>query len=245
PALPDTVKLEGLVDAPDPQARHQTILNILSSTSAIPAAFDIVLTPQEVISIFINGPCDLGVTRKSSLFFFVFRRINCRAATNTLTVTNTGPIAEGTLTVSATNISGTDNLFCNMITGGAPFAINIPLAHCTVPPGINGPVALWITSDNNPLINSVVDRDTTKQVAGPAIFFVDSQSEMLGSMVLSSGTNGAPSSTQTTTISPDEASSIIAGAATQTAALSSSTGSSGSDGANGAAAAPTSTHECL
>jgi len=223
--LDDPVLLDSAASILTIEARHQTILNILAGASAIPAAFDIALTPQEVISIaggFIDGPCDLGVT-----------------PTNPLTVTNTGAISQGTtLTVSAANITGTDNLFCNMITGGAPFAVNMPLAQCVVPPGINGPVALWITSDNNPLINNVVDRDTTKQIAGPAIFFVDSASEMLGSMVRSTGTNGSPSSTETSTISPDEASSIIAGAATQTASSSSSTGSSDS---NGAAAPPAST----
>lgn len=129
-----------------------------------------------------------------------------------------------------------------MIVGGAPFAINLPLDQCNIPPGINGPVAVWVTSDANPLINNVIDRDTTKQVAGPALLFVDSQPEMLGQLVRTSGTNSGSSSTTTSTITPEEASSIIAGAATQTADSSSSTGGSSSDGgANGAAAPPAST----
>ncbi|KAJ7896001.1 ferritin-like domain-containing protein [Mycena olivaceomarginata] len=207
-------------------ARHQTLLNILAGQSSIPSAFDIALTPQEVLSIaggFVDGPCDLGLT-----------------ATNPLTITNSGsPQAGDLLQFKATNITGTDGLFCNMIVGGAPFAINLPLDQCNVPPGINGPVAVWVTSDSNPLINNVIDRDTTKQVAGPAFIFVDSQPEMLGQLVRTSGTNGGASSTTTSTISPEEASSIIAGAATQTADSSSSTNGSSSDGgANGAAGSP-------
>jgi hypothetical protein len=47
------------------EARHQTILNVLSDGTAIPQAFDIPLAPPEVLAIaspFITGTCDLGVT---------------------------------------------------------------------------------------------------------------------------------------------------------------------------------------
>jgi hypothetical protein len=47
------------------EARHQTVLNILSKNgTAIPSAFDIGLMPNEVLALaspFIDGPCDLGV----------------------------------------------------------------------------------------------------------------------------------------------------------------------------------------
>jgi hypothetical protein len=47
------------------EARHQTILNILSSIgTAIPNAFDFALTPSEVLALvgpFFNGSCDVGV----------------------------------------------------------------------------------------------------------------------------------------------------------------------------------------
>ncbi|KAJ7932778.1 ferritin-like domain-containing protein [Mycena leptocephala] len=179
--IDDPVLLDAAGSILTTEARHQTLLNVLSGEgSGIPSAFDIALTPQEVVSIaapFIDGPCDLGVT-----------------PTNTLTVTNSGPIKVGDMiTVSATNISGTDNLFCNMILGGMPFAYNVPLSQCTVPAGVNGPIALWITSDDNPLINNVVNRDTTKQVAGPAIFFVDTQPEALGALVRGGSSSGSGS----------------------------------------------------
>ncbi|KAJ7047816.1 ferritin-like domain-containing protein [Mycena alexandri] len=225
--LDDPVLLDAAASILTVEARHQTMLNILAGASSIPQAFDIPLTPQEVLSIaggFITGDCPTGIT-----------------PTNPLTVTNTAPLQAGDLvTVSAANVSGTDNLFCNMMVGGAPFSINLPLASCNVPQGINGPVAIWITSDQQPLANNVVDRATTQQVAGPAIVFIDSQPEMLGAMVRGSSSGGAGSSTSTTTISPDQASSIIAGAA---ATATSGSSSSGSGAANGAAApaAPAST----
>jgi hypothetical protein len=221
--LDDPVLLDSAASILTVEARHQTLLNVLSGASSIPSAFDIALTPQEVLSIadgFVSGPCDLGLN-----------------ATNPLTITNTNPQPGDLLQFTGTNVTGNNNLFCNMIVGGAPFAINLPISQCNVPQGINGPVMVWITSDDDPLVNNVVDRATTQQVAGPGLIFVDSQSELLGQMVRNTGTNGAPSSTETTTISPDQASSIIAGAATQTASSSSSTDAS----SNGAAAAPAST----
>lgn len=45
------------------EARHQTVLNILSGNKAIPQAFDIAFTPSEVLAVaspFISG-CDIGV----------------------------------------------------------------------------------------------------------------------------------------------------------------------------------------
>jgi hypothetical protein len=48
------------------EARHQTILNILSGDgTAISNAFDFALTPNEVLALaspFFMGPCDVGVS---------------------------------------------------------------------------------------------------------------------------------------------------------------------------------------
>jgi Ferritin-like domain len=50
------------------EARHQTVLNILSGTgTAIPAAFDVPFTPSEVLAIaqpFISG-CSIGIPGSS------------------------------------------------------------------------------------------------------------------------------------------------------------------------------------
>ncbi|KAF7349354.1 hypothetical protein MSAN_01725200 [Mycena sanguinolenta] len=152
------------------EARHSTLLNVFSGTgSSIPSPFDIGLTPQEVLGIaggFISGSCDLGIT-----------------ATNPLTVTNQNITSGTLLAVTANGISGTDNLFCNMLQGGNTTMTNLPLAQCNVPTGTNGPVALWITNSSTPLSGDVTTRATDAQVAGPAIFFVDSQPEALGQMV--------------------------------------------------------------
>jgi len=217
--LQDPILLDAAASIMTNEARHQTLLNILSGQgSAIPQAFDIPLTPQEVSSIagpFITGTCNTGIT-----------------ATNALTITNSGSIAVGTqLTFSGNNVQSSGQ-FCQMITGGLPISITLPIESCSVPSGINGPVAVWITSDDQPLINNVIDRATTQQIAGPAIFFVDSQPEILGGLVRGSGTNSSASSTTTTTISPEQAASIIAGA--------SSTAAAGSTG-DAAAAVPAST----
>jgi hypothetical protein len=80
------------------ESRHQTILNILSGTgTAIPAAFDIALSPSEVLAMaspFIDGPCDLGVP-----------------ANPTLTITNQGPAQPGTLlTFSSSAMKGSTDV---------------------------------------------------------------------------------------------------------------------------------------
>jgi hypothetical protein len=181
------------------EARHQTILNVLSGTgTAIPAAFDIPLAPNEILAIagpFFDGPCDLGVP-----------------ANPTLAITNTGAVAPGTrLTFSSSAINGsTDNLFCQMMLGGQPNSIALPFNNCVVPPGINGPVAIFITSDDQPLVNNVRDRASTQLVAGPTMAFIDTQPQTLGSLVR--GSNSTVTSTSTITISPAEVSALIASA---------------------------------
>jgi hypothetical protein len=205
--LDDPTLLDAAASILTVEARHQTALNILSGTgTSIPSAFDVGLEPGEVASIagaFIDGPCDLGVN-----------------ATNPLTLTNTGPISPGTLlTFSATGVSGTDGLFCNMITGGATESINLPLASCNVPQNVTGPVALWITSDSNPIPNDVIARGKTTQLAGPAITFVDTTPDVLVQLVRGSSTSGGSGSSSNSTSTGDS-------------------GSTSSGSANGQAAAP-------
>jgi len=200
------------------EARHQTILNVLSGTgTAIPSAFDIAFTPSEVLALaspFLAGPCDLGVP-----------------ANTPLSITNTGLVAPGTLlTFSADTLNDTlQNVHCQMILGGAHASLSFPINECVVP-DINGPVAIWLTSDGQPLINNVRDRATAQLVAGPTFAFIDTKPEVLGS--LARGGADIPvvqESTSTRTISPGEASSIIAGigiatpGATDTAAFTSAT----------------------
>ena len=78
------------------EARHQTILNVLNSGTAIPQAFDFALTPNEVLAIagsFISG-CDLGVRPNPPL-----------------AITNNGTVAPGTLlTFASPAINGSTDV---------------------------------------------------------------------------------------------------------------------------------------
>ena len=93
-----------------------------------------------------------------------------------------------------------------MLVGGLPFSISLPLSQCVVPDGINGPVALWVTSDLQPLVNNPRDRAIDKLVAGPTIAFIDTKPQLLGQMARTLG--GVPP-TVTNTITPDQAVSIL------------------------------------
>ncbi|KAH6915493.1 ferritin-like domain-containing protein [Coprinopsis sp. MPI-PUGE-AT-0042] len=178
------------------EARHQTVLNILSGTgTAIPNAFDFALTPSEVLALagpFFDGPCDLGVPANAAL-----------------AVTNTGAIGPGTkLTFSSSAITDQPNLHCQMLVGGKATAIPFPINDCVVPSDINGPVAIFVTSDAQPLLNNVRDRATTQLVAGPALAFIDIQPQTIGQLARGSGV----AATSTSTISPSQASGVVAGA---------------------------------
>jgi hypothetical protein len=189
------------------EARHQTILNIINLGDPIPAAFDIALTPSEVLAIaggFISG-CSLGIP-----------------ANPALTVTNTGAITAGTqLTFKSPAINGsvsTDSLFCQMLVGGMPTAIPLAFNQCIVPAGINGPVAIFITTDGQPLANNVVERATTQLLAGPLMTFIDNAPSAFGQSIRTatsgSGSGSATTTASTQTITPEQAQSLMASAST-------------------------------
>ncbi|KAF5322863.1 hypothetical protein D9619_001244 [Psilocybe cf. subviscida] len=199
--LTDPVLLTSAASILTVEARHQTILNVLSgSGTAIPSAFDIALTPSEVLALagpFFDGPCDLGIPANPGL-----------------SLTNTGSVGVGTqlsfTSPAITSANDTSKFFCQMLVGGAFSSIALPFDNCVVPAGINGPVAIFITSDGQPLLNNVRDRATTQLVAGPLMAFIDTQPQMLGQLARQGSDSNSPSSTSTRTISPAEASSIIA-----------------------------------
>jgi hypothetical protein len=211
------------------EARHQTILNVLSGGSSIPQSFDIPLAPQEVLAIaggFISG-CDLGITPNAAL-----------------TISNTGSVGPGTLLqFSSPALNGsTDGFFCQMLLGGAAFSISLPIGQCTVPAGINGPVAVFVTSDDQPLNGNVVDRQSNALIAGPAMAFIDTVPEALSQLVLgnsnnSSGNGAAPpppsTSTSTSTLQPAQASSLLSSLGSSPTGLPPSNGTnSPSNGTN-------------
>ena len=100
-------------------------------------------------------------------------------------------------------------LFCQMLIGGLPNTISLPLSQCVVPAGINGPVALWITSDSQPLLGNPVDRAVDKQVAGPTIAFIDTEPQLLGQMAR---TPSGPQPSVPTTLTLEQASSVLSDA---------------------------------
>ena len=103
-----------------------------------------------------------------------------------------------------------------MLIGGMPFSLSLPMSQCVVPAGINGPVAIWITSDDQPLNGGAVDRQSNAIVAGPLMTFIDAQPDGLGSLVRNNGQSGASGSgssagpSTTITVNPSQASSILA-----------------------------------
>ncbi|VDC03276.1 unnamed protein product [Peniophora sp. CBMAI 1063] len=185
------------------EARHQTILNTLNGGAAIPGAFDLPLLPNEVLAIagpFLTGSgCELNVT-----------------ANQPITVTNTDAIVPGTtLSLTSPAINGsTDGLFCQMLQGGMPFSMSLPLSACTVPTGMTGPVAVFVTKDMQPLNNNARDRSAASVLAGPAMIFIDDAPQALSALIKTGGGN----STVISFMTPDQASSVLASAsATATA----------------------------
>jgi hypothetical protein len=80
-----------------------------------------------------------------------------------------------------------NSLFCQMIVGGASFSTTLPLYECVVPNGINGPVVVFVTKDNQPIANDVVNRNPNSLVAGPTILYIDTSSQMLSQIIVNGG----------------------------------------------------------
>ncbi|KAH7343602.1 ferritin-like domain-containing protein [Rhizoctonia solani] len=182
------------------EARHQTVLNMLNGGVAIPAAFDIALSPSQVLAIaggFISG-CDLGIP-----------------ANPVLKVTNTGAVAPGTsLTFDSPALAGLDRatLSCQMMTGGVASAAVFPIDQCVVPQGLEGPVYIYVTNSTQPLLNSQQNQNVGSIVAGPTGAFIDTRQES-ASALFKSGGQLSPGST-TSTITPEQASQIAGGGQT-------------------------------
>lgn len=150
-----------------------------------------------------------------------------------------------------------------MLVGGLPFSISLPIDQCVVPEGINGPVALFVTSDDQPLNGNAVQRGSNALVAGPTMAFIDSVPDTLSQTVFNkNGTSGAPpppppppASASTETLPPAQASALLSSIAASsspspspTPANNNSNNPSSGGGGNGAIAngikmipAPTST----
>lgn len=163
------------------ESRHSTVLNIFESATAISQPFDLAFLPNEVLAIagsFIKG-CDLGIP-----------------ANPALKVTNTGSVTCGTsLTFSSPALNSSTNGFhCQMLAAGMPFSLSLPISQCVVPQGLNGAVAIWITSDDQPLNGGVVDRQSNAIVAGPLLTFIDIEIDEVSVLIRKKGGSGSSGS---------------------------------------------------
>lgn len=185
------------------EARHQSVLNLFQGIAPVPQPFDIPLLPNEVLALagpLIKG-CDLGIKPNSELIII-----------NTVII-----VAGVRLEFSSSAFSGIPSGYhCQMLVGGLPFSIPLPMGECVVPEGINGPVAIWITSDEQPLNAGAVDRQSNAIIAGPAMTFIDSPAPDAMSELFrkTSGSSSNSSdvtsvSASTTTVTPPEATSMI------------------------------------
>jgi len=201
------------------EARHQSFLNTISGATATPQPFDIALTPPQVLALaggFITG-CDLGIP-----------------ANDPIAITNKGAVTPGTkLTFDSPALAkaGGKELSCQMLTGGGnATALSFPLDQCIVPSGINGPVAIFLTTDPQPLAANVVTQNASQILAGPTLAFIDTEPDALGSIVRK-GSNPVGTSNQ---VSQDQAQSDLAqasGSVTSPAATGSSSAATGSSSA--------------
>ena len=144
-------------------------------------------------------------------------------ANPTLVITNPGPVQPGTLlTFQSSTMTGPQNgLFCQMMMGGLPFSLSLPISQCVVPGGVNGPIAVFITNDTQPIANDAVNRTPNSLVAGPTILYVDTDTQTLGQFVVNGGnqgTNGTgPTESFSRVVDPAAAAAIMSGMSTPAA----------------------------
>jgi len=87
-----------------------------------------------------------------------------------------------------------NSLSCQMLVGGATTALVMPASSCIIPATtsggpLNGLVAVFLTSNAQPLTTSLKDQPQNV-VAGPALIFVDSnQQEVLSQVYIVKGLN--------------------------------------------------------
>jgi hypothetical protein len=103
--------------------------------------------------------------------------------------------------------------------------------ECIVPSGVNGPVAIFLTTDPQPLAADVVVQNAAAILAGPALIFIDTEADALGALIRK-GSNPVKTSDE---ITPDEAKDELSQAS---GAVSTETGATATESTD-AAAAPT------
>ncbi|KAG8833855.1 hypothetical protein FRC17_009972 [Serendipita sp. 399] len=187
------------------EARHQSFLNIISGATTVPQGFDVALSPPDVLSIagaFVSG-CDPAA------------ELGLPPANPPLAVTNQGVIAPGTrleFSSPALNETSLASASCQMLVGGQAFSLSFPANECIVPEGIDGPVWIWLTTDEQPLAADIHVRASSNILAGPTAAFLDTKTSALGALIRNNGAGFGSSET----ISPSEAQDQLS-SATETA----------------------------
>ncbi|GAA6015359.1 hypothetical protein JCM11491_000398 [Sporobolomyces phaffii] len=148
------------------ESRHSALLNTLSGGSLAPQSFETALSTSQVLAMiggFLQAPNEpLSVVEAqfgSTLFAIGSRLVFALAFEVDLAV-----------------------LFCQMIVGGSPAALVLPANACLLPPGINGPVAVYLTNSSTPLASNILVQASGQIVAGPSIIFVDAHTTLLASL---------------------------------------------------------------
>lgn len=211
------------------EARHQSILNLLSNATSLPQPFDVALTPGDVLSIadpFISG-CKLGFsgTSSESLHTAPLIYVCTHLANPPLTVTNSIPLQTGTklnfrspvlnqttsenvshclsTTDGLSNYTLAKQLSCKIVTGGSNAFIYQPMSGCMVPANVTGPMYVFITDDQTVMKSPSNMNGTTNSstvVAGPALLFVD-QPDFIGKQIRP-GLNATGATTGDPTMAP-------------------------------------------
>ncbi|KAA1120475.1 hypothetical protein PGTUg99_001908 [Puccinia graminis f. sp. tritici] len=162
------------------EARHSTLLNTFSGGSASPQSFDLPLSPPQVLAI-VGGllqncqASDLGLTANQPLSII--------DGVTQSTLFTAGSILQFQTSAQVQNLEAR-TLSCQMLVGGMNTALVMPASSCIIPSQtsngpLNGLVAVYLTSNAQPLTSSLKGQPQNV-VAGPALIFVDSnQQEVL------------------------------------------------------------------
>lgn len=192
------------------EARHQSFLNTFAGATNIPQAFDVALSPQDVLSIagaFVSG-CDPAAA------------LGLPPANPPLGLKDApAVIVAGTQlqfdSPALTNLGAGSGASCQMLVGGAATTLSLPIEQCIVPQGIAGPVWIWVTRDSQPLAANIAQRNVESILAGPTAIFLDVQADALGALVRNVANGSVFDSSNN--ISPSEAADLLSSASNPSA----------------------------
>lgn len=148
------------------EARHSSFLNLLNGGDFIASPYDISLAPSAVatlVSPYVSN-CSLaeglGITPGTPLGMMVEGGSAVPGANITFTVSG-APQIEG---------------WCHIIYGGVANATVYGAEQCHIPEDApNGPLYVYLSGSEEPLVNNAAVVDLSAVFAGPALTFVDNK----------------------------------------------------------------------